>query len=131
MDAAVDAVEIPRTPVPDIIVELQRLILRQHADRVDAGIDAVAQRKVDDSILASVGDGGLGDMLRQRIQPGALAARKQHCYTLFHFALSFLETVCFADDFFFAVAASAFCTVLDVYKRQVFPGETLRTAPWA
>ena len=78
MHAAVLSVEIPRLTVADIVVELKRLILREHADGVYAGVDAVRQRKVDDPVLAAVRHGGLGDPPRQRVQAAALPSGKQH-----------------------------------------------------
>ena len=68
MQAAVRAVKIPRLAVAQIGVQLQRLILGEHADGVDAGIDAVGQGKVDDAVLAAEGDGGLCHMTGQGIQ---------------------------------------------------------------
>ena len=81
--AAVDAVEIPRLTAADVAVEQQRLVLREHADGVNAGVGAVGQRKVDDAVLAAEGDAGLGDLRRERIQTRALPAGKQHGDTVF------------------------------------------------
>ena len=41
LDAAIGAVKIPRQPVADVLIEHQRLVLRQHAHRVDARIHTV------------------------------------------------------------------------------------------
>ena len=81
MDAPESAVEIPRLTVADVLIQEQRLILRQHADRIDARIDAIRQRKIDDSVFCAERNGRLGDVVRQCVQPAALPSRKQHCYT--------------------------------------------------
>ena len=81
--AAVDAVQIPRLTAADVAVEQQRLVLREHADGVDAGVGAVGQRKVDDAVLAAERDAGLGDLRRERVQPRALPAGKQHGNAVF------------------------------------------------
>ena len=85
VDTAVVPVQIPRLTVADIIVELQRLILRQDADRVDTGIDTVGERKINNSVFSAVGDRRLGDLLRQDAKATALPPCKQHCDTL-HFS---------------------------------------------
>ena len=81
--AAVAYVQIPRRARADIGVELQGLILRQHAHGVDAAVGAVGKRKIDDAILAAKGHGGLGHMAGQHAQAAALAARQQHGNALF------------------------------------------------
>ena len=83
MNAAERAVKIPWLPVADIFVQQKRLILRQDADGIDPGIDAIRQRKVYDAIFGPERNRGLGDIVRQSIQPAALSSRKQHCYTFF------------------------------------------------
>ena len=81
MHAAVLSVEIPRLTVADIVVELKRLILREHADGVYAGVDAVRQRKIDYPVLAAVGNGGFCHVLGQNTEPAALTACEQHSDT--------------------------------------------------
>ena len=78
VDAAAGAVEIPGFSVPDVVVQLKRLILGQNADGVDAGIDTVGQRKVDDAIFPSERNGRFGDLVGEDPQPAALSARKKH-----------------------------------------------------
>jgi hypothetical protein len=53
--AAVCAVEIPRPPVADVVVEGVRLVLGQDGHIVQPGIDTVAEGEVDDAILAGAG----------------------------------------------------------------------------
>ncbi len=43
------------------------LELNQHVDGIDAGVDQVAQDKVDDAVAATKGDGGFGALLGERI----------------------------------------------------------------
>ena len=45
--------------------------LSEHVNRVNAGIDEVAEDKIDDPVLASEWNGGLGAFAGQRIEPGA------------------------------------------------------------
>ncbi len=85
MQTTVGTVQIPGLSVAQIGVQLQRLILGQHADRVNAGIDAVGQWKVDDAVLPAEGDGGLGHMAGQSVQARSLSAGQQHGnHFLFH-----------------------------------------------
>ena len=84
LGAAVGLVQAPGLAVADVLVEFQGLILGQNAHGIDAGVDAVAQREVDNAIFSAEGDGGLGGFLRQDLQTAALAAGQQHGdYTFF------------------------------------------------
>ena len=78
LHAAVAAVQAPRLAVADVLIELERLILRQHADGVNAGIHAVGERKIDDAILTAERDRRLCRVLRQHHQAAPLPARQQH-----------------------------------------------------
>ena len=73
-DAAVVAVEIPVLAGAQIRVEGQGAVLGQHAHRVEAGVDAVAEGEIDDPILAAEGDGRLGHVGGEYAQSAALAA---------------------------------------------------------
>ena len=59
------------------------LILGQYADGVDAGVDAVGEREVDNSVLAAERNCRLCDLLCQYIESAALAAGQQHCNAFF------------------------------------------------
>src|SRR3546814_2112346 len=64
----------PYTPLfrsLDVLDERVRLVLRQHADPADAGIDAVGKRKVDDPELATERHRRLGTPARELAQPRA------------------------------------------------------------
>ena len=50
---------------PDVTVERERLVLRRDEDAAESGIDAVAEREIDDPVGAAEVDGGLGPLLRQ------------------------------------------------------------------
>ena len=80
MYSAVGSVKIPRLTVADIVVKLQRLILSQNADGINAGINAVGKRKIDDAVFAAVGHGRLCDFFRQNAEAAALTAGKKHSY---------------------------------------------------
>ena len=77
-DTAVGAVQIPGLSVADIFVEFQGLILGQDAHGVNMGVDAVGQGEIDNAVFAAKGDGRLGGILRENLQPAALAAGQQH-----------------------------------------------------
>ena len=82
VDAGVHAVQVPGLAVADVLVELQRLVLGEHAHGLDAGVHAVGQGKVDDPVLSAVGHGGLGQVLGEHAQPAALAAGQKHSHDL-------------------------------------------------
>ena len=83
LDTAPCAVQIPRQTVTDILVEHERLILRQNANRINSGIDAVGKREIDDAVLTAEGNCGFGCLGGQCVQTRALAACEQHCDTFF------------------------------------------------
>ena len=51
-----------------------RLVLRQHRDPADVGIEAVRQREIDDAKFAAEEHRGLGAAVGQLLQPAATAA---------------------------------------------------------
>ena len=61
-------------------IQPQRLVLCQHTHGINAGIDAVAQWKIDDAVLSSEGYGRLGHLGSQHTQSAALSTGKEHCY---------------------------------------------------
>ncbi len=95
VDAAAHTVKIPGLAGADIGVERVRFILGEHAYRVNARVDAVREREINDLILAAEGDGGLGDLCGQHVQTAALAAGQKHCNAFFlpiHVELSISST---------------------------------------
>ena len=72
------AVQIPRNTDTDMRVQAQRLVLCKNTDRVDTGIDAVAQRKVNNAVLSAERNCRLSDLLSQNTETAALTACKKH-----------------------------------------------------
>ena len=68
---AVFLIQIPWNPNPDMLIQTQRLILCQHADGIHTGVNAVAQRKIDDTISPTVCNG--------RLLPPFLLTRPDDC----------------------------------------------------
>ena len=60
--------------VGDVPVQADGQELRQDVDAVEAAVDAVADRDVDEAVLAGDRDGRLGPELGEGEQPGPLAA---------------------------------------------------------
>ena len=56
--------------------------LSEHVNRVNARIDEVAQDKIDDPVLASEWNGGLGAFAGQRIEPGAFTSGQHDAQNL-------------------------------------------------
>ncbi len=90
MNAAIQAVQIPRLPVADILVQQQRLVLREKADGIDAGVDTVGKREINDAVLAAERNGGLCQLFGKGIQACTLTASQQHGDAFFHFFLPLL-----------------------------------------
>ena len=64
-------------PHPDVTVERQRLVLRRDVDVAQPGIDAVAEREVDDPVRPAEIDRRLRAVLRERIQALSDSAGEQ------------------------------------------------------
>ena len=73
--AAVPSVQIPGDTDTDMLVQPQRLVLCQHADCIHAGIDAVAQRKVYDTVTPAISYSRLCHFPRQNAKPATLSSR--------------------------------------------------------
>ena len=58
----------------DVLDQRMRLVLGEHADTADTGVDTVGQWEVDDAELSAEGDRGLGAPVRQRTEPRAATA---------------------------------------------------------
>jgi thioredoxin reductase len=58
----------------DVLVEGRRVVLRDDEDPVEAGVDAVGDRDVDEAVLAGERDRGLGAVAGEREEAGAGAA---------------------------------------------------------
>ena len=62
----------------DMPVQRRRVELRQDEDPVDAGVDAVADRDVDEPVLAGERDGRLAALQGERREAGAATAAHDH-----------------------------------------------------
>src|SRR5690606_21124103 len=62
-----------------VLDQRMRLVLRQHADTANAGVDAVRQGKIDETEAPAKRHGRLYAMLGQRAEPRALSAGKDQC----------------------------------------------------
>jgi len=62
----------------DVLDQRMRLVLGQHRDLSDAGVDAVRQREVDDAELAAERRGGLAAVLGEVSEPLPAAAGHDH-----------------------------------------------------
>ena len=68
----------------DVAVERRRVELRQHEDALEAGVQAVADRNVDQPVLARERHGGLRAHVRQREQARAAAAAEDQGQHVIH-----------------------------------------------
>ena len=94
LHAAVIAVQVPRPAKADVVVEGARVVLGQHDDVVDVRVHAVGEREVDDPVLATERDRGLGSLLRQDGQALAFTAGKDHGHRPLHAVTSPLVQPC-------------------------------------
>ena len=83
LGAAVGLIEPPGLAVADVLVQFQGLILGENSHRVNPGIDAIGQGKINDAVLTAKGNGRLGGVFRQNLQPAALASGQEHGNTAF------------------------------------------------
>ena len=58
----------------DVLMERRRIELRQDENLVEAGVEAVADRDVDQAVVTGEGDGWLAPVLSQGIEAGATTA---------------------------------------------------------
>ena len=78
-EPSVALVEVPCAARAEVLVQLKRTVLCQHADALNAGIHTVAQWKINDAVLPAERNGGLCDALRQCAEAAALPACQNHC----------------------------------------------------
>ena len=82
LNAAVGTVQMPGLTVSDILVKLQRLILGQNSHRINAGVDAVGQREINDAVLTAKRNCRFRGVFRQHHQTAALATGQKHGNTM-------------------------------------------------
>ena len=68
----------------DVPVERRRVELRQHVDPLEAGVQAVAERDVDQPVLAADRHRGLRSQVGERKQPRAAAAAEDDRQDVVH-----------------------------------------------
>ena len=68
MHTSVETVKIPRLTVSYVLIQYKRLILSKDTYRINAGIDAVRKRKIDNTILAAKWNCRFCKLLGQCIQ---------------------------------------------------------------
>src|SRR5690606_3568221 len=66
----------------DVLNQRVGLVLRQHADPPDAGVDAVRQWEIDVAVLTAERQRRLAVPARERPETGAVAAGHDHCERL-------------------------------------------------
>ena len=76
----------------DVPVERRRVELRQHVDPADVGVQAVADRHVDQPVLAGDRNRGLRAEVGEREQPGAAAAAENEGEDVLHAVLAYGES---------------------------------------
>ena len=81
--AAVSAVQIPRNTDSDMGIQPQGTILCQDTDRINAGVYTVAERKINNPVLAAECNCRFGYFCCQNAQTASLAAGQQHGYHFF------------------------------------------------
>ena len=81
-EAAAEGVE--RIRAADVPVEAHGVELRQHVDAVQAAVDAVGERDVDQPVLSGDRDRGLGAILGQWIEARPLAAAQHQRHDVLH-----------------------------------------------
>ena len=84
-------VQIPRNTDPDMGVQTQWLILGQYAHGINARVNTVAQRKIDNTIFSSKCYRRFGNLLGKYTQSASLTSGQQHCN---HFFLNHAITSC-------------------------------------
>ena len=76
--------EIEPVGLRDVAVERGRVELRQHEDPLQPGVQAVADRDVDQPVLAAERHGRLRAHVGQRVEPGAAAAAQDQRQDVVH-----------------------------------------------
>jgi len=76
---AVEAVRLPNVPM-----QTHRKKLREHVDPIEAAVDAVGKRDVDQPVLASKRHRRLGAKSGERLQPRAATASQYQRNRIFH-----------------------------------------------
>src|SRR5215217_5632164 len=62
----------------DVTVKRVRFVLNKDGDLSEAGVQAVAERKIDDAVFPAERNGGLGALIGERKQALAFSAGQDH-----------------------------------------------------
>src|SRR5581483_1168789 len=81
-EAAAEGVKL--VGVGDVAVQADAEELCQDVDAIQTAVDAIADRDVDEAVLAGDGDSRLGAQLRQRVQTGAASAAEDEAEYVVH-----------------------------------------------
>ena len=74
--SAVADIKIPGCAAADIGIKLERLVLCQHTNCINTAVGTVAERKIDNPILSSVWNRGLGYFFCQNTEAASLSSGK-------------------------------------------------------
>jgi hypothetical protein len=85
--AAVVGIEL--VGVADMPMQADRHELRQHVNAIDAAVDAIGQRDIDQTVFAGQGHGRFGAIFCQRIESRAPAAAQYQCDHIAHLVTCF------------------------------------------
>ena len=80
----IELVAQKRPAVLQVAQQAVRLVLREHANAVQAGVEAVRQHKINDAVFATHVNGRLGAVVGQGLQPGAAPTRQHQGNGLAH-----------------------------------------------
>ncbi len=73
----------------DVAMQRDGVKLGQHIDTIDAGVNAIADRDIDQPVVPRQRDSRLGPQLRQRIKPAPCAPAQDHSKHIMHCVLHF------------------------------------------
>ncbi len=73
-----ETAELP--PLAQMLKQRLATELREYVDRVDSGLDEIAENEIDDAIFSTEGNRGFRTLASEAIEPGSFAAgeRAQH-----------------------------------------------------
>ena len=104
LGAAMGLVQTPGLTVTDVFIQLQRLVLGQNANSIDAGVYTVRKWKVNDTILSAEGYSRLGGFFCQNLQTAALTACQKHGDTAFFLKIHADNSFIFVEKTYFVYA---------------------------
>ena len=76
--AAVPGIETPASARGDIAVQQNGFVLGQNTYDIDPAVGTVAERKINDTVFAAVGNGRFSDFVRKVVKTAPPASGKNH-----------------------------------------------------